>query len=1195
MTPFVHLHLHSEYSLLDGACRIEPLMERAKELGQTAVAITDHGVMYGCVDFYKAAKKAGIKPIIGCELYVAPRTRFDKVYELDYEPWHLVLLCKNMEGYQNLIKLCSAGFTEGFYNKPRIDWDILQQHAGGLVCLSACLAGEVQNLLMHGNYDGAKAVALKYDALFGRGNYYLELQDHGIPEQKSINSGLLALHKETGIPLVCTNDAHYLRREDSEMHDVLLCIQTGKTLEDENRMRFSGTEFYVKSGDEMAALFPEAPEALENTVKIAEMCNMDFVFGKYHLPAFQLPEGESDARVYMEKLCWEGFARRYPNGSQEYKDRLRYELDMIARMGFVEYFLIVSDFVNYAKSQGIPVGPGRGSGAGSMAAYCMKITDVDPMRYSLFFERFINPERVSMPDFDIDFCPRRRQEVIDYVTRKYGEDHVAQIVTFGTMAARAAVRDIGRVMDMPYAEVDMVAKLVPQELKMTLDKALQVSPELKRYYNDDPRIKNLLDMARKIEGMPRNCSTHAAGVIIAAAPVDQYVPLSRGDQGTVCQYVMTTLEELGLLKMDFLGLRNLTIIDDALKLIRQAGKELDWEHLNYEDQAVFEMIGKGQTGGVFQMESAGMTDVAVRLKPHSVEDITAIVALFRPGPMESIPRFIECKHDSSQIRYKHPSLEPILAVTYGCIVYQEQVIEIFRRLAGYSLGQADMVRRAMSKKKAKDIEKERSAFIHGDAERNIRGCVANGIPAEIADSLYNEINDFANYAFNKAHAVCYAVVAYQTAYLKYHYPKEYMAALLTSVLGQNAKVAEYIEQAKELGVTVLPPDINESSADFAVAGDNIRFGLGSVKNVGVGLIEKLVQERNTGGHFRDFHDFCQRMSSYDLNKRVLENLIRCGAFDSMGARRSQLLKVYEGVLEAESSASKKNLEGQIDLFAEFQQESAPPAANLPDIPEFSRRELLNMERETCGLYLSGHPMEELKPLALKVHAVPIGRLMQVVADGSDDMLQDGQYVTLAGMVMTLKVKLTKKQTNMAYVTLEDTTGSMELLVFEKALISAGAYLQPDQAVIVHGRISAREEEEPKLMVDEVWPLTEQYAQEHMEARRSRGSFNRPNPRRAAPQEQNTPASGTAARSDTPQAPVAAPADDGKTLWLRVSSQLDARFDIICETLERCAGNQKAIVYVLYGKQRLAWQKGVDIQKAREQLVPIIGAENAVIK
>ncbi len=1182
MTPFVHLHLHTEYSLLDGACRLGPLMERVKELGQTAVAITDHGVMYGCVDFYKAAQKAGIKPIIGCELYVAPRTRFDKIYELDYDPWHLVLLCKNEVGYRNLIKLCSAGFTEGFYNKPRVDWDLLQQHAEGLICLSACLAGEVQNLLMQGNYDAAREVALRYDALFGRGNYYLELQDHGIPEQKQVNAGLIALHKETGIPLVATNDAHYLRREDNKMHDVLLCIQTGKTLEDENRMRFSGTEFYVKSGDEMLALFPEVPEAMANTVKIAEMCNYDFVFGKYHLPAFQLPEGETDALAYMEKLCDQGFARRYPDGPQEYRDRLRYELDMIARMGFVEYFLIVSDFVNYAKSRGIPVGPGRGSGAGSMAAYCMNITDVDPMRYSLFFERFINPERVSMPDFDIDFCPRRRQEVIDYVTQKYGQDHVAQIVTFGTMAARAVVRDVGRVMDMPYAEVDMVAKAVPQELKMTLDKALQVSPELKRYYEDDERIKNLLDMARKIEGMPRNCSTHAAGVIIAAAPVDEYVPLSKGDQGTVCQYVMTTLEELGLLKMDFLGLRNLTIIDDALKILEGEGVTIDWQHLDYNDRAVFDMLGRGQTSGVFQMESSGMTDVAVRLKPHSVEDITAIVALFRPGPMQYIDTYIRARHDPASVQYAHPLLEQVLSVTYGCIVYQEQVMEIFRLLAGYSLGKADMVRRAMSKKKLDVLEAERQNFVFGNQAENICGCKANGVPEDVANHVFDEMLEFANYAFNKAHAVCYAVVAYQTAWLKYHYPKEYMAALLTSVLGQNSKVAEYIDQAKDLGVTVLPPDINESMADFAVAGDNIRFGLASVKNVGVGLIEKLVQDRREKGPFRDFHDFCTRMSGYDLNKRVLENLIRCGAFDSMGLYRSQLLAIYESVLESENNAQKRNLEGQIDLFADFAQESMP-SVHIPNIKEFSRRELLNMERETCGLYLSGHPMEELKMLALQARAVPIGRLIQHVQEGTDNALRDGEYVNLAGMVMSLKVKLTKKQTQMAYVTLEDTTGSIELLVFEKALVTAGPYLQPDQAIMVHGRISAREEEEPKLMVDEVVPLNEQaiiqYNERRLQRRKDRIDANR-----KAKEETNPPA---------PAAP--APDDDGRTLWLKVSCLNDARCKLMQDTLNACPGNQKVIIYVLRNKQRLVWQKGTDIQQVYDRLAPIIGQENMAFR
>ncbi len=1184
MTPFVHLHLHTEYSLLDGACRISPLMERIRELGQTAVAITDHGAMYGCVDFYKAAKKAGLKPIIGCELYVAPRTRFDKVYELDHEPWHLVLLCKNAQGYQNLIKLCSAGFLEGFYNKPRVDWELLEQHAEGLICLSACLAGEVQNLLMHGSYQAAKETALRYDALFGRDNYYLELQDHGIPEQKQINADLLRLHKETGIPLVCTNDAHYLRREDHEMHDVLLCIQTGKTLEDENRLRFSGTEFYVKSGDEMATLFPEVPEALENTVRIAERCQFDFVFGKYHLPSFELPEGETDARPYMEKLCWQGFACRYPEGPPTYRDRLNYELDMIARMGFVEYFLIVADFVNYAKGKGIPVGPGRGSGAGSMAAYCMNITDVDPMRYGLLFERFINPERVSMPDFDIDFCPRRRQEVIDYVTAKYGADHVAQIVTFGTMAARAVVRDVGRVMNMPYAEVDMVAKTVPQELKMTLDKALQVSPELKRYYADDPRVKTLIDMARKLEGMPRNCSTHAAGVIIAAAPVDEYVPLSRGEQGTVCQYVMTTLEELGLLKMDFLGLRNLTIIDDALKLLKSEDIHIDFQQLDYNDQAVFDMLGRGQTSGVFQMESSGMTDVAVRMKPHSVEDLTAIVALFRPGPMQYIDTYIRACHDPSSVKYAHPLLEKVLSVTYGCVVYQEQVMEIFRLLAGYSLGKADMVRRAMSKKKLDVLQAERQNFVFGNPAEGIVGCAANGVPESVANQVFDQMLEFANYAFNKSHAVCYAVLAYQTAWLKYHYPKEYIAALLTSVLGQNAKVAEYIEQAKELGVTVLPPDINESGTDFTVAGDNIRFGLGSVKNVGVGLIEKLVVERRENGPFRDFYDFCSRMSGYDLNKRVLESLIRCGAFDSMSVYRSQLLKVYESALDSESNNQKRNLEGQIDLFAEFRQDAAPSAV-LPDIPEFSRRELLNMERDTCGLYLSGHPMEELKPLAAQAHAVPLGRLIQCVEDGSDELLRDGEFATVAGMVMTARVKLTKKQTQMAYVTLEDTTGSMELLVFERALVSGGPYLQPDQAILAHGRISAREEETPKLMVDDIAPLNEYSVRQFLENRRR--DLRRTAPRRQEP----TAETAAAVRTEAPSPP----ADDGRTLWLKISATNDARFRLMREALDACPGNQRVIVYVLLTKQRLAWQKGADIQAVYDRLMPLIGSENMAFR
>ncbi|MEA5038781.1 MAG: DNA polymerase III subunit alpha [Clostridiaceae bacterium] len=1181
MTEFVHLHLHTEYSLLDGACRIEQLMDRLHALGQTACAITDHGVMYGAVDFYKAAKKAGIKPIIGCEVYVAARTRNDRVYELDAESYHLVLLCKNEQGYRNLIKLCSIGFTEGFYVKPRIDFEVLQQHSEGLICLSACLAGEVQQLLLHGNLQGARDCALRYDRLFGHGNYYLELQDHGIEDQQKINPLLVNLSRETGIPLVCTNDAHYLSADDADMHDTLLCIQTGKTLADEDRMRFQGREFYVKSGDEMAQLFPYAPEALGNTVKIADVCNFDFEFGHYHLPVFELPEGETDARAYMEKLCWKGFAQRYPDGPQEYKNRLRYELDMIARMGYVEYFLIVADFISFAKDRGIPVGPGRGSGAASMAAYCMRITDVDPMRYSLFFERFINPERVSMPDFDVDFCPNRRQEVIDYVTEKYGADHVAQIVTFGTMAARAAVRDVGRVMGMTYAEVDVVAKLVPQELKMTLDKALQVSPELKKYYDDDSRVRGLLDMARKLEGMPRNCSTHAAGVVITAEPVDHYVPLSRGDQGTVTQYGMVTLEELGLLKMDFLGLRNLTIIEDARKLIAAGGGELDWEHLDYEDQAVFDMLGRGQTSGVFQLESSGMTNVAVSMKPRSVEDLTAIVALFRPGPMQYIPTFIACKHNPKNITYATPLLEPVLKVTYGCVVYQEQVMEIFRVLAGYSLGKADLVRRAMSKKKFDVLAAERDSFVHGSTERGICGCMANGVPETVANSIFDQMLDFASYAFNKAHAVCYAVVAYQTAYLKFHYPKEYMAALLTSVLGQNGKVAEYIAQCRDMGVPVLPPDVNASAAGFTVTEAGIRFGLGSVKNVGIGLIEKMAEERAKNGKFHDFEDFCERMSKYDLNKRALESLIRCGAFDGMGLRRAALLAVYEDLLDSAAGDRKSNVEGQMDLFAEFAHPRQKSAA-LPDVPEYSKGELLSMERETCGLYLSGHPMEALRPLAERAGAVPVGRMLEALESEEDAEIMDGAYVTAAGIISSVRTKLTKKQTNMAYATLEDVTGTLDLMVFERVLTGSGQYLRVDQPVLIWGRLSAREDEAPKLICEEIYPLDADYAARYKSLRAAKGR-------------RKWDASQMQAESYETTAPVHFDRP-GRTLYLKISSRSGQEWETVAGLLRSSAGPDDVKIRVADTREVIGWNGLVEADGTLlDELERLLGKENVVRK
>lgn len=954
---FVHLHVHTEYSLLDGACRIRDLPKLVKELGQTACAITDHGVMYGAVDFYRACKAEGIHPIIGCEVYVARRTRFDKQHEFDAESRHLVLLCKNETGYRNLSYMVSQAYIEGFYIKPRIDMELLRAHSDGLIALSACLAGEIPKRLMNGDYNGAKAYALEMRGIFGE-DFYLELQDHGIAEQTEVNRGLLRLHNETGIPLVCTNDAHYLRKEDAENHDVLLCIQTGKTVDDENRMRYEPRNFYIRSTEEMETLFAGYPDAVANTEKIAEKCQLEFTFGKYHLPEFKLPEGY-DSPTYLRKLCDEGFAQRYGQAKPEYRKQLDYELDMIEKMGFTDYFLIVSDFVRYAKSRGIPVGPGRGSAAGSMVSYCLEITDIDPMKYDLYFERFLNPERVSMPDIDMDFGDTRRGEVVEYVRKKYGDDHVAQIVTFGTMAARAAIRDVGRALNMTYAEVDVVAKLVPAgpgALHITLQEALKLSKQLADMYREEPKVKKLIDTAMALEGMPRHASTHAAGVVITKLPVYEYVPLARNDDAVVCQYVMTTLEELGLLKMDFLGLRNLTVLDDAVKMVQQREPEFALSKIPDDDAETYDMISRGQTAGVFQIESTGMTGVCVGLKPQSIEDITAVIALYRPGPMESIPRFIACKHDPKLVTYKHPRLVPILSVTYGCIVYQEQVIRIFQELGGFSLGQADMVRRAISKKKAKEIEKERQAFVYGDAERGIKGCIANGIDEKTAQAIYDEIYDFANYAFNKAHAVSYAVVAYQTAYFKCHYTKEYMAALLTSVLDNSDKVAGYIGECRDCGIALLPPDVNRSSDRFTVEPDGIRFGLVAIKNIGRGFIQSVVREREQGGSFTSLQDFCDRMYDCgDMNKRAVENLIRSGAFDSMGARRSQLLAVYEKVLDGIGNVRRRNVEGQIDFFGMSAANSTVETVVMPDIPEFTATERMHMEKETTGLYLSGHP------------------------------------------------------------------------------------------------------------------------------------------------------------------------------------------------------------------------------------------------
>ena len=1061
---FVHLHVHTEYSLLDGACRIGKMMDRVKELGQTAIAITDHGVMYGCIDFYKAAKAAGIKPIIGCEVYVTRRTIADRVYGVDNDPYHLVLLCKDRKGYENLCLLVSEAFMNGFYGKPRVDLDMLRKHHEGLIALSACLAGAIPQYLLSQDYEGAKEYALKLADIFGDGNFYLELQDHGIAEQTPVNQGVQRLARETGLPLVITNDAHYLTKEDAKMQDVLLCVQTGRTVDDTNRMRFETEEFYLKSEQQLRELFPGCDEAIENTARIAERCNLDFVFNEYHLPSFPVPEGYSNEE-YFRKLCYEGFAERYPDKPQSYIDRLEYEIGVISRMGYVNYYLIVWDFINYAKSQGIPVGPGRGSGAASIVAYCMHITEVDPMKYSLIFERFLNPERVSMPDFDTDFCQERRGEVIDYVIQKYGADRVAQIATFGTMAARGAIRDVGRALNFTYAETDMVAKLVPTALHITLKEALEVSPKLKELYDTQDRVKTLIDTAMSLEGMPRNTSTHAAGVVITADPVCSYVPLSRNDDTIVTQYTMTTIEELGLLKMDFLGLRNLTVIEDAQREIRKLEPDFDVSKVPDDDPETFAMLAEGKTQGVFQLESAGITGVCVNMRPTSIEDMTAIVALYRPGPMDSIPTFIANKLDPRKIRYKTPLLEPILKVTYGCIVYQEQVIEIFRSLGGYTMGQADNIRRAISKKKMKVIEAERKVFVYGDPAQGITGCMGHGVPETVAQSIYDEIVDFANYAFNKAHAVCYAVVSYQTAYLKCHYPKQYMAALMTSVLDSATKISGYINECKEMGIPVLPPDINHSEDPFVVEGESIRFGLGAVKNVGHGLIRAVVSKRQEGGPFRSLEDFIRRMGEGELNKRAVENFIKCGAMDCFGRNRSEHLAVYDSMMNTIASSRKRNLEGQIGLFSLLEDPEEDLSMPIPSMPELHKADMLLMEKETTGIYLSGHPMDDYRQYLHNTRVVNIDELMD-----EDSRFKDDQIVSVAGVVQSLKMKTTRNNSMMAYVTLEDDTASIEMLAFSKVIEQYGSYLYENSPVVITGRLSIRDEKEPQIVINRARPI-----------------------------------------------------------------------------------------------------------------------------
>lgn len=1062
---FTHLHLHTEYSLLDGACRIEGLMQRVKALGQTAVAITDHGVMYGCVDFYKAAKKAGVKPIIGCEVYVATRTRFDKVNRIDGSN-HLVLLCKNETGYKNLIKMVSVGFTEGFYNKPRVDHELLEEYHEGLICLSACLAGEIPQALLAGDYEKAKNLARYYEDLFGKGNYYIEIQDHGLDEQRTVLPLLVRLSRETGIPLVATNDAHYLEKEDSRMQHILICIQTNKTVNDDDVLEFGTDEFYVKSTDEMYELFSAWPEACENTNRIAEMCSFDFEFGVTKLPYFVAPDG-MDNKEYFVKLCRDGLLRRYgADVPEDIRARLDYEISIIDRMGYINYYLIVFDFINYAKSQGIPVGPGRGSGAGSLAAYCVGITNIDPIKYNLLFERFLNPERVSMPDFDIDFCYERRQEVIDYVIRKYGADHVAQIVTFGTMAARAAIRDVGRVLDMPYGTVDGIAKLVPMEPKMTLTKALSISRELKARYDADPQVKELIDMSLKLEGMPRHASTHAAGVVITREAADEYVPLATNDGNPVTQFTMTTIEELGLLKMDFLGLRTLTVIDDAEKMIRKREPGFSMDAVPYDDQRVYAMLNAGETEGVFQMESGGMTQAVMGLQSKSLEDIIAIISLYRPGPMESIPTYIANRHNPGNVKYKTPQLEHILDVTNGCIVYQEQVMQICRELAGFSYGQADLVRRAMSKKKHDVMEKERQHFVHGNTEpgHECAGCVANGISEAVANAIFDDMSSFASYAFNKAHAAAYAVVAYQTAYLKRHYPREFMAALLTSVLDNTGKVIEYTAECQRMGIRVLPPDINASDAGFTVEGKGIRFGLLALKNVGRNLIATVVRERS-GTPYRSLYDFCKRLHGTEINRRAVESMIKSGAFDNLEAKRRSMMDGVEGILKSVESEARRNLDGQIDLFGALdgEQESGRNVYKLPDSgEEYPYDILLQMEKEVSGLYLSGHPLDHYRPVIEKVSTCRISELV-----GENAHAYDEQNVTLVCTVVRTKTINTKAGGMMAFITVEDLSGSMEVLAFPKVLLAASEAVHDNAVVVIKGRVSYKEDEPSKLIADSI--------------------------------------------------------------------------------------------------------------------------------
>lgn len=1066
---FAHLHVHTEYSLLDGSNKIKEYVEKIKALGMTAGAITDHGVMYGVIDFYKAAREAGINPVLGCEVYVAPGSRLDReMVHGEDRYYHLVLLAENNTGYSNLMKIVSKGFVEGYYYKPRVDMEVLEKYHEGIIALSACLAGEVQRNLVRGMYEEAKEVAYRYERCFGKGNFFLELQDHGIPEQKLVNQQLLRMSQETGIELVATNDVHYTNAEDAEPHDILLCLQTGKKLADEDRMRYEGGQYYVKSEEEMKSLFPYALQALENTQKIADRCHVEIEFGHTKVPHFEVPEGY-DSWTYLNKLCHEGLDKRYGADAPKYLQKLDDELAVIKNMGYVDYFLIVWDFIHYAREHDIMVGPGRGSAAGSLVSYTTGITDIDPVRYNLIFERFLNPERVSMPDIDVDFCFERRQEVIDYVVEKYGKDCVTQIVTFGTLAARGVIRDVGRVMDLPYNFVDTIAKAIPNELGITIDKALMMNPELRGMYEFDESVKKLIDMSRRLEGLPRHTSMHAAGVVISQKPMDEYVPLSRASDGTITtQFTMTTIEELGLLKMDFLGLRTLTVIQNAVRLAeKSSGKKIDMNAIDYNDKKVLDSLGTGKTDGVFQLESAGMKNFMKELKPQSLEDVIAGISLYRPGPMDFIPAYIKGKDHPESITYDCPELEPILAPTYGCIVYQEQVMQIVRDLAGYTWGRSDLVRRAMSKKKGKVMEQERKNFVYGNPEENVPGCIARGIDEKVANKIYDNMIDFAKYAFNKSHAAAYAVVAYQTAYLKYYYPVEFMAALMTSVLDNTSKVSEYIYTCRQMGIAILPPDINEGEGGFSVSGQAIRYGLSAIKSIGRPVIDAIVEERKIRGPFTTLKDFITRLSGREVNKRTIENFIKAGALDGLEGNRRQKMMIYGSLLDALNQEKKTTMAGQMTLFdIAPEEDKAEYEIKLPDVEEYDKEVLLGFEKEVLGIYISGHPLEEyMERLKKNTNAVTT----DFVLDEETGTLKvsDGTKVRIGGMITDKVIKYTKNNKAMAFITLEDLVGTVEIIIFPKDYERYAKYLENDAKVFVEGRVTAEEDRNGKLICEKI--------------------------------------------------------------------------------------------------------------------------------